>query len=210
MPYAVKEAFKTLQGEGLNSGRAAVFCRFAGCNLWSGRESDRPAAGCDFCDTDFVGVDGEGGGRFDNAESLARHIETIWGASDLGRFVVLTGGEPTLQLDAELIDALHNKGFDIAIESNGTLPILAGVDWICISPKGANRLFQTTGDELKLVFPQSDAPPEAFEGMAFQHFLLQPMDGPEIVRNTKLAIDYCLAHPRWRLSVQTHKMIGVK
>ena len=210
MPYAVKEAFKTLQGEGLNSGRAAVFCRFTGCNLWSGRESDRPAAGCDFCDTDFVGVDGEGGGRLDNAESLARHVETIWGASDHGRFVVLTGGEPMLQLDAELIAALHNKGFDIAIESNGTLPVVAGVDWICISPKGANPLAQTSGDELKLVFPQLDAPPEAFERLAFKHFLLQPMDGPEIVRNTKLAIDYCLAHPRWRLSVQTHKMIGVK
>ena len=210
MSYAVKEVFKTLQGEGLNSGRAAVFCRFTGCNLWSGRESDRPAAGCDFCDTDFVGVDGEGGGRLDNAESLARHVETIWGASDHGRFVVLTGGEPMLQLDAELIAALHNKGFDIAIESNGTLPVVAGVDWICISPKGANPLAQTSGDELKLVFPQLDAPPEAFESLAFKHFLLQPMDGPEIVRNTKLAIDYCLAHPRWRLSVQTHKMIGVK
>jgi len=193
MVYFVKEAFRTLQGEGRNAGRVAVFCRFAGCNLWSGREADRAAAVCRFCDTDFVGVDGEGGGRFDAAG-----------------FVVLTGGEPMLQVDPALVDALHAEGFEIALESNGSLPAVAGIDWVCISPKANAPLVQTFGDELKLVYPQPGAEPARYERLDFRHFLLQPMDGPEILRNTKAATDYCLAHPRWRLSLQTHKTIGIK
>lgn len=210
MAYYVKEAFKTLQGEGRHAGRAAVFCRFAGCNLWSGREADRADAVCRFCDTDFVGVDGEGGGKFGDAEALAAHLAALWGAGRAARFVVLTGGEPMLQLDAPLIEALHAQGFEVAIETNGTLPVAPGVDWVCVSPKAGAPLAQRSGDELKLVYPQEDAPPSQYEDLDFRHFLLQPMDGPEILRNTKAAIDYCLAHPRWRLSLQTHKIIGVR
>ena len=208
--YAVKEIFYTLQGEGANAGRAAVFCRFAGCNLWSGREVDRAAANCRFCDTDFVGTDGNGGGKFPSADDLANAVLQAWqgGASD--RFVVLTGGEPALQLDTPLIDALHAHGFSIAVETNGTLELPAGIDWICVSPKAGNPLRQTRGDELKLVYPQSDALPERFEHLAFEHWLLQPMDGPALAENTAAAIAYCMAHPRWRLSVQTHKVVGIR
>lgn len=210
MTYAVKEAFKTLQGEGRHAGRAAVFCRFAGCNLWSGREQDRAAAECRFCDTDFVGTSGEGGGKFADAQALADHLAALWGKEREGRFAVLTGGEPMLQIDAALVDALHAEGFEIAVETNGTLPATPGLDWICVSPKAGTTLAQTSGDELKLVYPQEGADPALYESLDFAHFLLQPMDGPEILRNTRAAVDYCLAHPRWRLSLQTHKMIGVK
>jgi len=210
MAYFVKEAFKTLQGEGRHAGRAAVFCRFAGCNLWSGREEDRAAAQCRFCDTDFVGVDGAGGGKFTGAEALAAHLAGLWGPGRERRFAVLTGGEPLLQIDAELIAALHGQGFEIAVETNGTMPAPVGLDWICVSPKAGATLVQTTGDELKLVYPQPGAEPERYEALAFNHFLLQPMDGPDILRNTKAAVDYCLAHPRWRFSHQTHKAIGVR
>jgi 7-carboxy-7-deazaguanine synthase len=210
MAYFVKEVFKTLQGEGRQAGRAALFCRFAGCNLWSGREQDRAEAACRFCDTEFVGVDGDNGGKFATAAALAAHVARLWGTQRDGRLAVITGGEPLLQLDAELIDALHAEGFEIAVETNGTLPAPAGIDWICVSPKAGAPLVQTTGDELKLVFPQEGADPSAYEGLAFDHFLLQPMDGPDILRNTSAAIDYCLAHPRWRFSLQTHKVIGVR
>ena len=210
MVYFVKEAFKTLQGEGRHAGRAAVFCRFAGCNLWSGREEDRGSAVCRFCDTDFVGIDGENGGKFADAGALAAHLAGLWGPERALRFAVLTGGEPMLQLDAALIDALHGQGFEIAIETNGALPVPATIDWICVSPKASAPLRQTCGHELKLVFPQSGAEPERFEALRFDHFLLQPMDGPDILRNTKAAIEYCLAHPRWRFSLQTHKVIGLK
>jgi len=210
MTYAVKEAFKTLQGEGRHLGRAALFCRFAGCNLWSGREADREGAVCRFCDTDFVGTDGDGGGKFTTAADLAAHLAALWGPERAGRFAVLTGGEPMLQIDTALIDALHAQGFEIAVESNGTLPVPREIDWICVSPKAGAPLVQTRGDELKLVYPQEGADPALYEGLAFDHFLLQPMDGPAILRNTKAAVDYCLAHPRWRFSPQTHKMIGVK
>ena len=208
--YAVKEAFLTLQGEGANAGRAAVFCRFAGCNLWSGREADRANAVCRFCDTDFVGTDGSGGGRFASAATLADHLAALWrepGTDD--RFVVCTGGEPLLQLDAALIDALHARRFRIAVETNGTLPAPPGLDWICVSPKAASEIVQRRGDELKLVFPQEEAMPERFAALDFRHFFLQPMDGPERRRNTELAVAYCLSHPRWRLSLQTHKLIGI-
>ncbi|MDJ0449685.1 7-carboxy-7-deazaguanine synthase [Methylocystis sp. JR02] len=210
MAYAVKEAFKTLQGEGRHAGRAAVFCRFAGCNLWSGREEDRAAAECRFCDTDFIGTSGEGGAKFADAQALTAHLAALWGPGREGRFAVLTGGEPMLQIDAALVDALHAEGFEIAVETNGTLPATPGLDWICVSPKAGTTLTQTRGDELKLVYPQEGADPALYECLDFRHFLLQPMDGPEILRNTKAAVDYCLAHPRWRLSLQTHKMIGVK
>jgi len=210
MPYAVKEAFLTLQGEGRQAGRAAVFCRFTGCNLWSGREKDRAEAQCGFCDTDFVGTDGEGGGVFATGEDLAAHLAKLWGGGRAHRFLVLTGGEPLLQVDPALIAALHDQGFEIAVETNGTLAAPEGLDWICVSPKAGAPLVLTRGDELKLVFPQAGAEPERYEALDFGEFLLQPMDGPEISRNTKAAIDYCLAHPRWRLSLQTHKMIGVK
>jgi 7-carboxy-7-deazaguanine synthase len=210
MAYAVKEAFKTLQGEGRHAGRAAVFCRFSGCNLWSGREADRDGAVCRFCDTDFVGTDGEGGGRFETAEALAARLAGLWGAGRERRFVVLTGGEPMLQIDAALVDALHGQGFEIAVETNGTRPVPRTIDWICVSPKAGAELVQRSGDELKLVYPQAGAEPELFEGLAFEHFLLQPMDGPEAARNTRAAVDYCLAHPRWRFSLQTHKTIGVR
>jgi 7-carboxy-7-deazaguanine synthase len=210
MAYSVKEAFKTLQGEGRHMGRAALFCRFAGCNLWSGRESDRAAADCRFCDTDFVGTDGEGGGKFADGAALAAHLAALWGACRDARFAVLTGGEPMLQIDAALVEALHAQGFEIAVETNGTLPATPGLDWICVSPKAGAPLAQRVGDELKLVYPQEGVDPADFEGLDFRHFLLQPMDGPEILRNTRAAVDYCLAHPRWRLSLQTHKMIGTK
>jgi 7-carboxy-7-deazaguanine synthase (Cx14CxxC type) len=210
MAYAVKEIFKTLQGEGRNAGRAAVFCRFAGCNLWSGREADRASATCRFCDTDFVGTDGSGGGRFDSAESLAAAVSNEWGEGSDNRLVVLTGGEPLLQVDQPLLTALHTAAFEIAIETNGTIEAPAGLDWICVSPKAGATLVQTQGDELKLVFPQEGARPCDFEALDFAHFLLQPMDGPQIAENTAAAIDYCMRHPRWRLSVQTHKAIGIR
>jgi 7-carboxy-7-deazaguanine synthase (Cx14CxxC type) len=209
MTYLVKEAFFTLQGEGANTGRAAVFCRFAGCNLWSGREEHRATAVCRFCDTDFVGTDGPGGGRFATADALAAHIEVTWPAGDEHRFVVCTGGEPLLQLDDALVSALHERSFEVAIETNGTLVPPAGIDWVCVSPKAEAELVLTEGDELKLIFPQADADPADYEHLAFAHFLLQPMDGPDALANTKAAIDYCLAHPQWRLSVQTHKYLGI-
>jgi 7-carboxy-7-deazaguanine synthase (Cx14CxxC type) len=210
MTYSVKETFYTLQGEGINAGRPAVFLRFAGCNLWSGREEDRAEAICRFCDTDFVGMDGEGGGKFSDARSLASHVAVLWGDGGAERFVVCTGGEPLLQLDSGLVDALHERGFRIAIETNGTVPVPSGIDWICVSPKAGAPLVLERGDELKLVFPQEGADPSRFEGLGFRHFLLQPMDGPERARNTRLAVEFCKAHPRWRLSVQTHKMIGIR
>ncbi len=215
MSYAVKEIFYTLQGEGAQAGRAAVFCRFAGCNLWSGREADRSTAVCRFCDTDFVGLDGPGGGRFDSAEELAVAIERTWPASSVPgqRFVVCTGGEPLLQLDASLIAALHKRAFEIAVETNGTLAAPEGLDWLCVSPKirvGAGAsLVQRSGDELKLVYPQPGADPADFELLSFRHFFLQPMDGPEREANTQLALRYCLGHPKWRLSLQTHKILGI-
>ena len=208
--YSVKEIFYTLQGEGANAGTPAVFCRFAGCNLWSGREEDRAAAACDFCDTDFVGTGGRGGGKFEHAEALADAVERAWPSTSRGhRFVVCTGGEPLLQLDADAIAALHRRGFRVAVETNGTVAPPPGLDWICVSPKAATTLAIDRGDELKLVYPQADAPPERFEAMAFSHFFLQPMDGPERGRNTTEAVAYCLAHPRWRLSLQSHKLIGI-
>lgn len=210
MTYAVKEIFYTLQGEGAQSGRAAVFCRFAGCNLWSGLERDRASAVCTFCDTDFVGTDGEGGGKFGGAEALAEAIAARWPAGQGGTpYVVCTGGEPLLQLDAPLIEALHARGFEIAVETNGTLAAPPGLDWICVSPKAGAELAQRTGDELKLVYPQSDAPPERFAGLAFRHFFLQPMDGPARDANTAAAARYCMAHPHWRLGLQTHKVAGI-
>lgn len=207
--YSVKECFLTLQGEGARSGRAAVFLRFTGCNLWSGREQDRAAAVCDFCDTDFRGADGPGGGRFPAAQVLAAHVAQTWAGADAGRYVVCTGGEPLLQLDAALVDALHTRGFEIAVETNGTLPAPKGVDWICVSPKADAPLVQRSGDELKLVYPQATAPPERFADLDFRHFYLQPMDGPRRAEHTAAAVAYCLAHPRWRLSLQTHKLIGI-
>ena len=210
MTYSVKETYYTLQGEGGQSGRAAVFCRFAGCNLWSGREADRADAVCNFCDTDFVGTDGPGGGKFDTATALAEHIALHWPAGQAGSpLVVCTGGEPLLQLDAPLIDALHAVGFEVAVETNGTQPAPAGLDWICVSPKAEAPLVLIQGDELKLVFPQPSAMPERFAGLDFGLFFLQPMDGLAQRRNTRLAIAYCLAHPQWRLSVQTHKTLGI-
>jgi 7-carboxy-7-deazaguanine synthase len=210
MPYAVKELFYTLQGEGRNAGRAAVFCRFAGCNLWSGREADRASADCSFCDTDFVGADGPGGGRFADAADLAAAVERAWSGGEAARFVVLTGGEPLLQVDAALVDALHGAGFDVAVETNGTLPPPAGLDWICVSPKAGAKLALTAGDELKLVYPQPGAEPELFTHLDFDHFLLQPLDGPGGEANVAAAVEYCLAHPRWRLTLQTHKQLGIR
>jgi 7-carboxy-7-deazaguanine synthase (Cx14CxxC type) len=212
MSYAVKEIFYTLQGEGAQAGRAAVFCRFAGCNLWSGRETDRSSTICQFCDTDFVGTDGPGGGKFDSAEALAAAVEQKWPTSAASgqRFVVCTGGEPLLQLDASLIAALHARGFEIAVESNGSVAAPAGVDWLCISPKAGAKLAQQSGDELKLVYPQPGVDPAEFEPLAFRHFSLQPMDGPGRAANTKLALRYCLDHPRWRLSLQIHKLLGIR
>jgi 7-carboxy-7-deazaguanine synthase len=210
MSYAVKEIFYTLQGEGANTGRAAVFCRFAGCNLWTGREQDRHQATCQFCDTDLVGTDGPGGGRFDSAGTLAAAVTAVWPQAELGRrFVVCTGGEPLLQLDSALLQALHAEGFEVAVETNGTLPPPPGIDWLCVSPKAGAKLVAIRGDELKLVFPQAGAEPGRFEQLEFRHFFLQPMDGPDLEANTSAALQYCLTHPRWRLSLQTHKLLGI-
>ena len=210
MSYAVKEIFMTLQGEGAQAGRAAVFCRFAGCNLWSGREQDRHSAICRFCDTDFVGTDGTLGGRYASAEALADAISGQWSGRDLDRFTVLTGGEPLLQLDTALIAALHARGFAIAVETNGTIAPPDGLDWICVSPKAGAELVIRAGDELKLVYPQDGAAPDDFADLSFTRFSLQPMDGPEIRENTARTIDYCLRHPKWRLSLQTHKTLGIR
>jgi 7-carboxy-7-deazaguanine synthase (Cx14CxxC type) len=210
--YLVKEIFYTLQGEGTHAGRPAVFCRFASCNLWTGREADRHRAICQFCDTDFVGTDGVGGGRFRDATDLAAAVAKTWRGLPHPRsspFVVCTGGEPLLQLDAAAVAALHDAGFEIAIETNGTRPAPAGIDWICVSPKAGADLVLTGGDELKLVFPQSGAEPERFESMSFSRFRLQPMDGPDREGNTRAAVEYCLAHPQWQLSLQTHKYLGI-
>lgn len=222
MPYAIKEIFYTLQGEGAHAGRPAVFCRFAGCNLWSGREADRATATCTFCDTEFVGTDGPGGGKFASADELAAAVAGAWPSQTPGSersedsdgacgtpYVVCTGGEPLLQLDAPAVDALHARGFEIAVETNGTKPAPGGIDWICVSPKAGAPLVLTAGHELKLVFPQPDAPPERFAHLEFQRFYLQPMDGPDREHNTRLALRYCLAHPQWRLSLQTHKLLGI-
>lgn len=209
MTYSVKEIFLTLQGEGGQSGRAAVFCRFSGCNLWSGREADRAGAVCAFCDTDFVGTDGPGGGKFATPRALAAAVAGAWRGPVEGRLVVCTGGEPLLQLDPPLIEALHAEGFAIALETNGTLPVPPGVDWICVSPKAQAPVVQRRGQELKLVYPQRDVDPARFEGWDFERFYLQPMDDPDREAATAAAIAYCLAHPRWRLSVQTHKYIGI-
>ena len=208
--YTVKEIFYTLQGEGANAGRAAVFCRFSGCNLWTGREADRATAICDFCDTDFVGV-GPDGGKFATATQLASAVAARWPLeSHDRRFVVCTGGEPLLQLDAEAVAALHDEGFEVAIETNGTLAAPIGIDWICVSPKAGATLVLRRGNELKLVFPQPGFEPERFESLEFEHFFLQPMDGPRAAENTKSATQYCLTHPRWRLSLQTHKLLGIR
>jgi 7-carboxy-7-deazaguanine synthase (Cx14CxxC type) len=207
--YAVKEMFYTLQGEGARAGRPAVFVRFAGCNLWSGREQDRAEAVCQFCDTEFVGVDGDGGGKFESAAALARAVSAKW-PGGAAPYVVCTGGEPLLQLDAPLIDALHAQGFEIAVETNGTIAAPQGIDWICMSPKANAELVQTSGHELKLVYPQAGADPERYERLAFQHFFLQPMDNSAREANTRAAIAYCLAHPHWRLSLQTHKILGLR
>lgn len=207
--YAVKEIFYTLQGEGANAGRPAVFCRFTGCNLWSGREQDRADAVCTFCDTDFVGTDGQGGGRFRTGDSLAAACSAAASGATQGLLVVLTGGEPMLQVDAELVTALHASGFEIAIETNGTLQVTEGIDWVCVSPKAGAALVQATGHELKLVFPQRELMPEVVDGLDFRHRYLQPMDGPDQTANTAQAVAYCKAHPQWRLSLQTHKLIGI-
>jgi 7-carboxy-7-deazaguanine synthase len=210
MSYQVKEIYYTLQGEGARTGRAAVFLRFAGCNLWSGREKDRADAVCKFCDTDFVGTNGQGGGSFSNAAELANVVESKWTHASAGKpYVVCTGGEPLLQIDEALIAALHGKGFEIGIESNGTLVAPRGIDWICVSPKAKAPLRQTHGNELKLVYPQADAQPDRFAHLAFDYLFLQPMDSPEREENTRAAIAYCLAHPQWRLSLQTHKLLGI-
>ena len=209
MSYAVKELYYTLQGEGMQAGRPAVFCRFAGCNLWTGREQDRHRAICQFCDTDFVGTDGPGGGKFSGPDTLADAAEAAWPKGGGARYIVCTGGEPALQLDVPLVTALHGRGFEVAIETNGTTALAPGIDWICMSPKAGTALAVTRGNELKLVYPQEDAPPARFEELDFSHFLLQPMDGPDRERNTRLAVEYCLAHPKWRLSLQTHKLLGI-
>ena len=210
MSYAVKEIFLTLQGEGAHAGRTAVFCRFSGCNLWTGREQDRTEAVCKFCDTDFVGMDGTLGGRYANADDLATAIAEQWVGPQDHRYTVLTGGEPLLQIDPALIDALHARGFIIAVETNGTIAAPPGLDWICVSPKAGSELVIRKGHELKLVYPQAENSPEDFSGLEFERFSLQPMDGPDIAQSTKAAIAYCLAHPQWRLSVQTHKTLGIR
>lgn len=210
MSYAVKEIFMTLQGEGAHAGRAAVFCRFSGCNLWSGREQDRADATCQFCDTDFVGTDGTDGARYSSASDLADRIAALWIGGNAGRYVVLTGGEPMLQIDTPLIDALHARDFTIAVETNGTIAPPPGLDWICVSPKAGSDLVVRSGHELKLVYPQASIAPEDFAELAFERFSLQPMDGPDIAQSTQAAIDYCLRHPQWRLSVQTHKTLGIR
>ena len=210
MSYAVKEIFYTLQGEGAQTGRAAVFCRFAGCNLWSGREADRAEAICRFCDTDFADTNGPGGGKFASAVELTSAVAAKWPAGAGGRpFVVCTGGEPLLQLDAKLIEELHRRGFEIAVESNGTIAAPEGIDWLCVSPKAGAKLAQKAGDELKLVYPQAGVEPDMFEELSFRHYFLQPMDGPEQDTNTRLALRYCMEHPAWRLSLQTHKVLGI-
>jgi 7-carboxy-7-deazaguanine synthase len=210
MAYSVKEIFYTLQGEGANAGTPAVFCRFAGCNLWSGREEDRQSAICKFCDTDFVGVDGVGGGKFAAARDVAVAIEKEWPRDDYAhRFVVFTGGEPGLQVDVALVNSLHERRFRIAIETNGTVGLPLGIDWVCVSPKADTQLVTTSGEELKLVYPQESAAPSRFEHLNFRHFFLSPMDGPERQKNTALAIEYCRRNPKWRLSIQTHKVIGI-
>jgi 7-carboxy-7-deazaguanine synthase (Cx14CxxC type) len=210
MTYAIKELFYTLQGEGANTGRPAVFCRFAGCNLWNGQEPDRANAICQFCDTDFVGTDGPGGGKFARVEDLAQAISTAWrGNGGAQRFVVFTGGEPLLQLDTALIDAVHANAFVIAVETNGTLPVPPGIDWVCVSPKADADLVVTRGDELKLVYPQARGTPERYRDLNFSHRFLQPMDGPAREANTLAAVAYCMAHPEWRLSLQTHKLLGI-
>jgi 7-carboxy-7-deazaguanine synthase len=208
--YAVKEIFLTLQGEGAHAGRAAVFCRFAGCNLWSGREQDRADAVCKFCDTDFVGTDGTLGARYATADELADAIAGQWAGEHGYRYVVLTGGEPLLQVDTALIDALHARGFAIGLETNGTIEPPGGVDWVCVSPKAGAELLVRRGDELKLVYPQAGAMPAAFADLAFERFSLQPMDGPDVAANTERAVNYCIRHPQWRLSLQTHKTLGIR
>jgi 7-carboxy-7-deazaguanine synthase (Cx14CxxC type) len=210
MTYSVKEMFYSLQGEGRHTGRPAVFCRFAGCNLWNGLERDRATAACNFCDTDFVGVDGEGGGKFQDAHSLTRAIEAMWAGPREDLFVVLTGGEPLLQVDEELLLALHQAGFEVALETNGSLPVPGAIDWITVSPKGQTPLKQAHGNELKLVYPQSDVDPASFDHLEFEHRYLQPMDGPDADANVAAAVSYCLQHPRWRLSLQTHKYMGIR
>ncbi|GAA0745717.1 7-carboxy-7-deazaguanine synthase [Sphingomonas sp. ABOLD] len=210
MSYAVKEMFLTLQGEGVNAGARAVFVRFSGCNLWSGREEDRATAVCRFCDTDFVGIDGLGGGRFADAAALVDAVEGHWGPGQDKRFVVLTGGEPMLQIDDALVEALHARGFRIAIESNGTLPVHPGIDWVCISPKAGSEVVQRRGDELKLVWPQPGTEIAAIEGWDFAHFLIQPMDSAEAEANTRAAIAVAMERPRWRLTLQTHKLLGLR
>ena len=209
MTYAVKECFLTLQGEGVQAGSRAVFLRFAGCNLWSGREQDRATAQCNFCDTDFVGTDGQGGGKFRSADALADHVERLWGQGRDGRLVVITGGEPMLQLDDALVAALHERGFRVAVETNGTLPAAAGLDWICVSPKAGTEVVQRRGNELKLVWPQAGIDPAELEGWSFDHFLVQPMDCEERDAALKSAIALAMERPKWRLSLQAHKMIGL-
>ncbi len=210
MTYTVKEIFYTLQGEGANAGSAAVFCRFSGCNLWTGREEDRHRAVCQFCDTDFVGT-GPDGGRFTGPESLAAAVANAWrGESSDRKLVVCTGGEPLLQLDEPMIEAFHKSGFRVAVETNGTKPAPRSIDWICVSPKAGAPLVQRSGDEIKLVFPQPNAMPDEFEEMSFDNFFLQPMDGPSLEENTRLAVQYCMLHPKWRLSIQTHKLLGIR
>jgi 7-carboxy-7-deazaguanine synthase len=214
MAYQVKEIIYTLQGEGAQSGRAAVFCRFAACNLWSGHEADRDSAVCQFCDTDFVGTDGPHGGEFASARDLADAVARQWAPADKSTtganpLVVCTGGEPLLQLDAPLVDCLHERGFEIAVETNGTLPAPTGLDWICVSPKAGSALRLVAGDELKLIYPQPEADPEQFEHLDFRQFFLQPMDGPDIQENMRQTVEYCLAHPRWRISLQSHKIMGI-
>lgn len=208
--YSIKEIFYTLQGEGFHAGRPAVFCRFSGCNLWSGREADRAGAACNFCDTDFVGTDGENGGKYLDAAAVADRIVSLWpGDAPQNRFVVFTGGEPLLQLDTALLEAMHARGFECAVETNGTLEAPAGLDWITVSPKGTQPVKLRRANELKLVYPQADARPERFTGFDAGHFFLQPMDGPHVRENTRATVDYCKAHPQWRLSLQTHKVLGI-
>ena len=209
MTYAVKECFLTLQGEGCQAGSRAVFLRFAGCNLWSGREQDRASAQCRFCDTDFVGTDGPGGGKFASPDELAEQVERLWGPGRDRRLVVVTGGEPMLQLDAELLDALHERGFRVAAESNGTLPALPGLDWLCVSPKAGTKVVQRSGDELKLVWPQDGIDPAELESWNFAHFLVQPLDGADRAASVQAAIGLAMERPRWRLSVQAHKLVGL-
>lgn len=211
MTYSIKEIFYSLQGEGVNSGKPAVFCRFSGCNLWSGREQHRAKAICPFCDTDFVGSNGAGGGKFRSASALAEAVAAYWPAQVVGeKLLICTGGEPLLQLDETLIFAFHRQGFKIALETNGTLPVPHGIDWICVSPKANAPLVQTWGDELKLIYPQTGLPPQQLEHLGFTHFLLQAMDGANRQANIHAALDYCLQHPRWRLSLQTHKLLGIR